>query len=364
MKKSSKTSNKIVVKVGSSLLTGGSTSIVEANLSRIVENIVLFVKSGREVILVTSGAIACGLAVLGLKSRPKELELLQAAAAAGQNVLMQAYAGEFSKRGLKCAQVLLTREDFSDRQRYLNASNTINTLLKYGVVPVVNENDAISTDQIKFGDNDTLSARVAVAIEADGLLILSDVEGLFKEYDAKTKTYSQIVKRVDAITPEIAKLACGTDKVSCVGGMSTKITAAHIATSGGVPTVIAASTLRLDKVNFYPDTSEDYEGTLFVASQSSGKKKHWIAFEARVKGRLIVDDGAKKALVSASKSLLAPGVVANDGNFDAGDVVEIAGQNGEVFAKGKVNFSAGQLTDIKGKKGTKEVVHKDDLVLL
>jgi len=365
LKKSASTSQKIVIKIGASLLTGGRTTIVAENLERLVRLVAGCYRDGRKVILVTSGAVASGLEVLGFKRRPTLLSELQAAAAAGQNILMQAYASEFAKHGLKCAQILITREDFHDRQRYLNARSTINTLLHHGVIPVINENDAVSTEEIKFGDNDTLSARVAAAVEADGLLILTDIDGLYDYFDIKSGARKGLIKEVSAITPEIEKKACGTDKDSCIGGMSTKIAAARIATNAGVP-VILANGLKDDlKISFNPSSfHDDCDGTRFPVVNFVGSKKHWIGFEAEVKGRVIVDDGAKAALTAKGCSLLAPGVKGVEGDFKAGQVVDICDLKGLCFARGKVNFSSTELNETKQKKAKKEVVHRDDLAIL
>ncbi len=368
MKKSSKTSNKIVIKVGSSLLTGGGSLLLKAHLANVVKRIASFVKEGDRVIVVTSGAISCGLSVLGFSKKPKLLSELQAAAAAGQSILMHSYSVEFEKYGLKCAQILLTREDFADRKRYLYAKNTINTLLAHNVVPIINENDAVSVDEIKFGDNDTLSARVAAVVEADKLLIPTDIEGLYQGFDPKTKK-GKLVKFVKNITDEIKRMACGTDKDTCVGGMSSKIEAARIATNLGITTV-TCSIDNLDPILFRfkslspDDSSYNGPGTGFAANKKFGHKKHWIGFEAKVSGKIIVDEGAKNALVSGNKSLLTPGITGVSGHFKSGDVVEIADKSDAVFAKGKVNFSSSELYDIKGKKNKLEAVHRDNLVVL
>ncbi len=362
MKKSANTSQKIVIKIGASLLTGGRTTIVAENLERLVRLVAGCYRDGRKVILVTSGAVASGLEILGFKRRPTALSELQAAAAAGQNILMQAYASEFAKHGLQCAQILITREDFHDRQRYLNARNTINTLLRHGVIPVLNENDAISTEEIKFGDNDTLSARVAAAVEADGLLILSDIDGLFGSFDSKSGTGRNLLAEVAVITPDIERLACGTDKVGCVGGMATKIAAARIATNAGIPVLLANGLKSSLKIAF--ESSKEHDGTLFSVVSRLGSKKHWIGFEAEVRGKIIVDDGAKAALTTRGRSLLAPGVKGVEGDFRTGQVVDICNLKGVCFARGKVNFSSLELNEIKQKKAKKEVVHRDDLAIL
>jgi glutamate 5-kinase len=365
LKKSQKTSKKIVVKVGSSLLTGGGTSILSDNLYRIVCHIDDFLKCGHQVILVTSGAIASGLSVLGLPSKPKELALLQAAAAAGQSILMQAYSEAFDKLGRKIGQILLTRDDFNDRQRYLNARSTMNTLLKHGVIPVINENDAVSVDQIRFGDNDTLAARVAAAVEADGLLILTDIEGLYEKFDPKTKSFHHLIKEVTQITPDIDKSACGTDKKGCVGGMSTKIAAARIATSASVPLILAYGLKDELNVSFDAQTYDAFDGTRFLAAAAAaGSRKHWMAFEAVSEGKLTVDDGAKNALVRNAKSLLAPGIVKVDGRFEAGAFVEVQDMAGHIFAKGKTRFSSSELLRMVGKKNKGEVIHRYNLVII
>jgi glutamate 5-kinase len=362
LKRSQKTSpKKIVVKVGSSVLTGGKTVLVAENLERIVCLVARLVKEGQEVILVSSGAVASGLSVLGLEKKPRALAELQAAAAAGQNILMQAYTATFARRGMKCAQILITVEDFNDRDRYLNTSNTINTLLKFGVVPVINENDTVSVAGIKFGDNDTLSARVAAAVQADGLLILTDIDGLYESYDPRTKKCGALLKEVKEINAAIERAACGTDKEGCVGGMSTKIEAAKIATKSGVP-VILANGLKDDlEVNFSPSSCHD--GTYFPVVSFVGGKKHWIAFEADVRGKILVDSGAKTALVQNHRSLLAPGVIGVQGNFQAGDFVEICDAQGKSFARGKVNFSSEKIKECKGQKNSGEIIHRDHLAI-
>ncbi len=365
MKRSRRASRKIVVKVGSSVLTGGGACIVPKNLERVVRHIARLRRDGARVILVSSGAIASGLSVLGFKSKPSALAELQAAAAAGQNILMQEYFEEFAKHDLKCAQVLLTRGDLTDRKRYLNARNTINTLLAHGLVPIVNENDAVSVEEIKFGDNDTLAARLAVAVEADGLWILSDIDGLYEKFDPKTGRGSRLIAEVKEITPEIKKMACGTDKASCVGGMSTKIQAAYIATSGGIPVCLSGTNAEIALVHFDAPACDGLHGTFFTVSNTVGSaKKHWIAHEAVAKGRIVVDDGAQAALTQRSCSLLAPGVVGCEGAFKAGDIVEVVSKDGVIFAKGKANLSSEEIAQSLGKKIKSEVIHRDHLVIL
>jgi len=364
LKKSAKKSQKIVIKVGSSVLTGGRQSIVEENLHRIVRCVVRLVKGGNDVILVSSGAIASALSVLGFKKRKRALPELQAAAATGQNILMQVYSTSFEKMGLKCAQILLTREDFGIKKRYINAKNTIDTLLRLKVVPIINENDVISVDEIKFGDNDILSALVAAAVDADGLLLLTDVEGLYKGYNSKTKEKGKIIKEINKITQQIEGYASDTANISCIGGMSSKIEAARIATNLGIPVIMASGLKETLNIDFKNRKYEDYDGTRFLATRSMGKRKHWIAFSAMAKGKILVDEGARNALIINSKSLLNPGVINTEGIFEFGDIVHIADSKGDIFAKGKVRFSSFDLQQNKGKKLKGEVVHRDNLVIL
>ncbi len=361
--KSKKTLNRVVVKVGSSVLTEGKTKISDVNLRRIVKHIAELYAQKKEVVLVSSGAIAYGLSCIGINRRPTALAELQAAAAIGQNKLMQAYTQEFNKRKIKCAQILLTRDDFHERKRYLNIKNTISSLFNLRVVPIVNENDTVSIDEIKFGDNDMLSALVAMLIEADGLEILSDIEGLCRTYDKDRKSYSNLIKKVKQITPDIEIFASDTNSNVCIGGMESKIEAIKVATNVGIPVVLAnglSDGLRIDFDN--PDTSM---GTYFeAASKSLVSKKHWIAFGAKVKGSIVIDDGAAKAILNKGASLLSPGITSAQGDFAVKDVVSITDTNGAILATGITNYSSQQLDKIKGKKAEKEVVHRNELVLL
>jgi glutamate 5-kinase len=297
------------------------------------------------------------MSILGLEARPKELSYLQAAAALGQNELMNIYRQGLSKKGLKCGQVLLTWEDFEDRRRYLNAKNTVLRLLKLGVVPVINENDTVCVEEIKFGDNDKLSALVANLIEANLLIILTDVDGLL------SKDKKEVIRVVEEITAGIRAVACPTDKKSCVGGMITKLEAAKMAVGAGLPCIIANGLTKdiLLSVLESPETA----GTLFIPK--SGRlvaKKRWIAFGTKAKGRIYVDRGAKEALVKNNKSLLSVGILDCSGEFAVGDTVEVTDEKGAEFARGKVSYSSAELRKIKGKRSKKEVIHRDDLVIV
>lgn len=348
MKQWLKDYKRIVIKIGASLLYSQKAKLDSGFVSEITAQVSDLVKEGKEIIIVSSGAIAMGMSILRLQARPKELGLLQAAAAVGQHELMNVYRRFFKERDLNCAQLLLTWEDFDDRRRYLNAKNTLLTLLKFKSVPIINENDTISTDEIKFGDNDRLSALVSNLISADLLIILSDVAGLLD----KNKN---VIKVVDEITPQIKALACPTDKKTCVGGMITKIEAAKIAVDSGIPCVIADGRKKGEPIQ---------QGTIFLPKKGHlVAKERWIAFGTKPKGKIMVDDGAKSALIN-KKSLLSVGISAYEGNFDAGDIVSIRDKSNLEFAKGKVRISSRDLEKVKGRRSDKEVIHRDNIVIL
>lgn len=355
MKQSLKDYKRIVIKIGSSLMYSDKGKLDLGFVNAIVSQIAGLVREGKEVIIVSSGAIALGMSVLRLEDRPKELAYLQAAAAVGQHELMDAYRRFFRSRKLNCAQLLLTWEDFNDHKRYLNAKNTLLALFKMKGIPVINENDTVSTDEIKFGDNDRLSALVASLVGADLLIILSDVEGLLGA-DKKT-----VVRLVEKITPAIKALACPTSKKTCVGGMITKIEAANIAVSSGIPCVIASGR-RKDIITSCVKESGAF-GTIFLPkNESLAEKERWIAFSARPKGRIIVDDGARSALEN-KKSLLAVGVISAEGDFAAGDIVSIRDSKAHEFARGRAGISSKELENIKGAHHEKEVAHRDNIVV-
>lgn len=346
---------RIVVKIGASLLYGQENKLDYVFLKEITRQIAGLVRGGREAVIVSSGAIALGMPALKLAGRPKELSYLQAAAAVGQHKLMGIYQGFFKEEKLNCAQLLLTWEDFDDRRRYLNAKNTLFTLLKLKSVPIINENDTVSTEEIKFGDNDRLSALVSILIGAELLLILSDVDGLL-ERDKKT-----VVRLVDKITPQIRGLASPTDKKACVGGMISKIEAARIATEAGIACIIANGRRQSIVSSCVKEPSGS--GTLFLPKQDDlTAKKRWIAFSAKPKGRIIVDEGARLALLN-KKSLLSVGVAAVEGNFACGDIVSFADKENCEFARGKVRLSSGELEKFKGRHCEKEVAHRDNIVI-
>lgn len=353
MKQSEKKYERIVVKIGSSLFYGADRRVDFGLLERLCGDIASLYAEKKEVVIVTSGAIALGMEALGLKTRPKELAALQAAAAIGQNELMDVYRAIFRKKGLQCGQVLLTWDDFSNRARYLIARNTLVRLLKLGAVPVINENDAVSIDEIKFGDNDQLSALVANIAGADLLIILSDVDGLLGR-DKKT-----VVRIVTQINDGITGLASTTRRSTSVGGMITKIKAAKITTDAGIPCVVANGRAP----NIIRTLAHDpcACGTMFVPKQAGlNHKQRWLAYSTKPKGRISVDDGAKAALLS-KKSLLSVGIDSCSGNFKAGDVVEILNK-GIVFARGRINVNSGEV--VPRARSGREVVHCDNIVIL
>jgi glutamate 5-kinase len=356
-RESIKAAARIVVKLGTGVLTDSRKQIDPAQLEQLVAQIAALRKSGKEVVLVTSGAVGAGMGALGYEKRPGELAELQACAAVGQSRLMAIYEKLFAKHDLHVAQVLLTHEDLEHHERHLNARNTLVTLLGRGVVPIINENDAVSFTEIKFGDNDTLSALVASLLPADLLVILTTVDGVIENFSkANPKTIS-IIEQIDAT---IEKLAGGTTSETAVGGMASKVQAAKIVVRSGIPLVIASGKKKnvLAKI-----LGGESEGTLFVAQPNKLQgRKRWIAFFHHPKGAVFVDDGAKKALRENGKSLLPPGVARCEGEFAADDVVRICDLDGTEFARGIAKFSA---EEIRGKKLTRvEFVHRDDLVIL
>jgi glutamate 5-kinase len=349
--------SRLVVKVGTGVLTDASKQPDAAQMQQLVAQLAAQRAAGREVVLVTSGAVGAGMGALGCRKRPGELAELQACAAVGQSRLMAAYDQFFAGHGLVVAQVLLTHDDLADHERHLNARNTLCALLDKGVVPIIIENDAVSFTEIKFGDNDTLSALVAALLPADLLVILTTVDGLIENFGKANARVLPLIERVDE---RIEKLAGGTTSATAVGGMVSKLQAAKIAIRSGIPLVIAPGRPHdtLERV-----LKGDQVGTLFVpnATKLRGRKR-WIAFFHRPHGTLVVDDGARTALRDGGKSLLPPGVRDCEGEFNAGDVVRICDQNGTEFARGIAKYAAAEIRG--GKLARVELVHRDDLVVL
>ncbi len=363
MRERLKRARRVVVKVGSTSLTKNDR-LDPTRVDRLVADLCDLLEQGYELVCVTSGAVAAGLGPLKLSKRPRDMPSLQAAAAVGQSHLMDAYATAFESRGHVCGQVLVTRSDFVHRGQYVNAQNTFRRLLSLGAVPVVNENDTVATDEIRFGENDLLAALVAHLVQADVLVLLSDVDGL---HDGAG---GPVIAEVERITEQIEGFAGGSTSEVGSGGMRTKIDAARIATASGIPVVIAKFRLGALKQIL----SGDDVGTLFVASETKlASRKAWIAYATTPAGRVVVDDGARAAVVDSNRSLLAAGVKAVEGTFVPGDTVEVCDGQGHAFARGIVGFSSEELTKIAGMGsaqvseltgGAREVVHRDELVVL
>ena len=363
---------RLVVKVGSGLVTEPGAGASPARIGALADEIAA-VRPGRHVVLVTSGAIATGVARLGLGARRRSIPDTQAAAAVGQAGLMWHYEAAFRRHDIRVGQVLLTAQDIGDRARYLNAKNTLLSLLKFDVLPVVNENDTVAVEEIKVGDNDNLSALVASLIDADLLVLLTDVEGLYTD-DPTLDARARKLDTVEAVTEEIARLARAARDGRSVGGMVTKLQAARKAAAAGVPMVIASGRRPgvLKRV-----LDGEAVGTYFAPkARRLQARKRWIAFAVPPQGRLTVDAGALTALTLHGKSLLPSGIVDVEGTFASGEVVAVlAGAGGREFARGVVNFDAAELRKIRGAKTNEieqrlgyrsfdEVIHRDNLVIL
>jgi len=364
---------RIVIKVGTSTLTDDNHRLAPAKMEKLAREIVELKRRGKEVILVSSGAIGAGIGKLNLKQRPRDIKLLQATAAVGQSILMSTYDRYFSAYGQTIAQLLLTHADFRSRQRYLNLRNTLLTLLKSGVIPIINENDTTAVDEIKVGDNDNLSALVASNLEADLLIILTDTDGLFTR-DPRRSKRAELIPVVRDITPEIERIAHRGEKTSSAGGMRTKIEAARLAMNAGIPVIIANGA----KENILLRIVEgEPVGTRFLPRKTDrmNDREHWIRFISPPRGRIKVDEGAKAALVAKGGSLLPSGIIGVEGAFMPGDTVSITDSRGIEFARGITNYSSVEIEKIKGlhtgdiehvlgHKEYDEVVYRGNLYLI
>lgn len=340
---------RLVIKFGSGLLTGEQNRLARSRVEDLVRQLAALRADGREVVLVSSGAIAAGMEALGLSRRPKGLSELQACAAVGQSKLMALYDAVFAQFKIQVAQVLLTHDDLRNRNRHLNARNTLIELLHRGVLPIINENDTVSVDEIKFGDNDRLGALTAALIDADLLVILSHVEGLLDGV--------RLVPVIERVTPDLERLASGTTRTTSVGGMISKLDAAKIVTRAGIPMIIASGETPhiLTKL-----AAGEVLGSLFLPQTPKlASRKRWIAFFQRPRGTIVVDDGARDALSQNGRSLIAKGVVSVEGEFAANDLISIRDRTGTEFARGLARASSGDLKTTPG-----VVVHRDDLVIL
>lgn len=362
---------RIVIKIGSNILASAERGLNTRRLSAIARNISAVVADGHQAVIVTSGAVAAGLKKLELKSKPRDIKLQQAAAAIGQSSLMWAYESQFAKYHKKVAQVLLTRDDISDRVRYINAKNTLFTLMNYGIIPLINENDPVATDEIKFGDNDMLAALVSGLVEADLFIILSDVEGL---YDRDPRSVgAKLIRHVKEITPSLQKAAGGKGSAVGTGGMYSKLLAAKQAADYGIPVVIMSGKKSSMILKVLEGRSV---GTYFEPSTKRlSSKKGWIAFGVRSRGAIVLDDGAVRALTTMGRSLLPSGITKVEGTFDIGDFVRCIDREGKKVAKGLTNYASEDLEKIKGKKTSEierilgykysdEVIHRDNMVIV
>jgi glutamate 5-kinase len=363
---------KIVVKVGSNILTDSKDALNTKRMHSLAKGIAEVQEMGNQVVIVSSGAVAAGMKRLGLKRRPRDIKLKQAAAAVGQSALMWTYERSFKEYRKKVAQVLLTREDLADRKMYINAKNTLSTLLSYGIIPIINENDTVAIDEIRFGDNDQLASLVASLVEADRLIILSDVDGLFEE-DPKIKPRAALIRKVERITPQMVKQAGKSSTAVGTGGMYSKLLATQKAMRSGVTVNIINGKRPSLLVSLVKGSSH---GTEFRPEEARlSARKGWIAFGSRTKGTITVDDGASNALSVRLKSLLPSGITSVEGKFEKGDAVLCVDMDSNRVAKGLSNYSSDEVKKILGKKTSEiekalgyrysdEVIHRDNIVLL
>lgn len=363
---------RLVIKIGSNILTSEDNGLDLERIQAIADDISAVRGKGYEVVVVSSGAVAAGMKKLELKEKPKDIVLKQAAAAVGQSSLMWAYERCFNTHGRKVAQVLLTRDDFADRKRYINSRNTLNTLLSYEVIPIINENDTVATDEIRFGDNDSLASLVAGLIDAERLIILSDVDGLFDD-DPGKNPHAKLIGVVERITPELEKKAGGSGSIVGTGGMFSKLMAAKRAVHHGI-TVTIVNGRRKDVLSSLLEGAR--LGTEFRPRETRlSSKKGWIAYACRTKGSISVDEGAARVLIHGGKSLLPSGIISLSGSFEAGDAVYCLDPGGKRIAKGLTNYSSEEIDKIRGKKTSEiesilgyrysdEVIHRDNLVLV
>ncbi|MBI3995239.1 MAG: glutamate 5-kinase [Nitrospirae bacterium] len=363
---------RLVVKIGSSLIASRDHGLNHTLLEALAQEMAELKRQEHEIVIVSSGAILSGLEKLGIKHRPKSLPVKQAAAAVGQSRLIWAYEKAFEAHGLKVAQVLLTQDDLADRKRFLNSRNTLMTLLGLDVIPVINENDTVVVEEIRFGDNDNLAGLVTHLIDSQLLVILSDVEGLYTD-DPRHHPEAVLIPVVTKINAETERHAKDTATSEGTGGMRSKILAARTVAGYGVPTVVAGGR----RAGVLSEILKGNEvGTLFLPEDGKrNSRKQWIAFTKRTKGRLWLDAGAVEALAAKGKSLLPSGIVRVEGRFEAGDAVSCMDPQGREAAKGLVNYSSHDLSRIRGVKtteiagilGTKdydEAIHRDNLVIL
>jgi glutamate 5-kinase len=361
---------KIVIKIGSAVLTDNGV-LHHPTIIRLAADIAFLRKKGYQTVIVSSGAIASGVGKLGLSRKPDTIPRKQAVAAIGQGSLMYAYEEAFNTHQLLVAQILLTREDLTNRQRYLNAHNTLVTLLEWGIIPIINENDTVAVDEIKFGDNDNLSALIAHLIESDLLIVLTDTDGLY-DRDPRDDSRARLIPVVEEIDDTVIEYTSKFSGQWGLGGMRSKIMAARKVTAGGIAVIVASGR----KEGVLQEIIKGKPlGTLFLPQKPTlSRKKHWIAFTLKHKGDIIVDEGAKKAVLEKGKSLLPSGVIEVKGRFGIGACVRLVDQKAGVIGKGLVNYSSSDIIKIRGLKTSEieerlefkhsdEVIHRDNMVI-
>ena len=363
---------RLVIKIGSALLTNDGKGLDRDFIQNIVVQLSQLREAGIELVLVSSGSVAEGMTRLGLKERPQYLHELQAAAAIGQMGLVQAYESCFQKHQLNTAQVLLTHDDLSDRKRYLNARSTINTLIDFGVIPIINENDTVVTDEIKFGDNDTLGALVANLVEADGLIILTDQDGMY-DSDPRHNANASLLHELAANDPGLDAMAGARSGSLGRGGMQTKLKAARLASRSGAFTVIAGG--RIDSI--LPQLLKGERLGTYLYSDTSRQlaRKQWLAGHLQTKGKLVLDAGAVDVILKGGKSLLPIGVISCSGRFRRGEIVSCFDEAGQEIARGLVNYDqedakrivrlpSENIISVLGFSHAPELIHRDNLVLV
>jgi len=360
---------RIVVKIGSSSLTSAEGGLLQERIDFFASELAALYRQGSPLLLVTSGAVAAGFASIGYRKRPKATHEKQAAAAVGQALLMQAYHKAFARYHITVAQILLTRSDFSERKRVHNAMMTIEELLRRGVIPIINENDTVSVDELKFGDNDTLSALAANLAKAQRLIIITDTDGLYTD-DPRKNAHAQKIERVEQIGEDLFRIAGGAGTSVGTGGMRSKIEAARIATRGGIPVFIGRV---VEPGDLARAVQGHGKGTYFETSlQTLPVKKQWIGFHSLAQGKIRVDRGAEEALLSGGKSLLPAGIIQVEGDFHPGDVVEVLNADRKIIGRGVVNYAAWQLQAVVGLSSEEvqkrvdvpriEVIHRDEWI--
>jgi glutamate 5-kinase len=361
---------RVVIKIGSAVLTGKDGLDLQI-IDQAVDEISALIKKGYHIVLVSSGAIASGKHRLGISGPLKNLPQKQAAAAVGQGRLMRVYSNSFGGHDIYVAQILVTMSDLTDRKRFLNIRNTLSTLLEWGVIPIINENDTVSVAEIKFGDNDNLAAMIANTMDAHLVINLTMTEGLFDCNPSKFKNAKRI-PLIHDITEDIENMASEEGTAAGTGGMKSKVLAAKKVTAYGIPYIIAQGKKKGVLEDIF--AGKDVGTLFFPARHHLNSRKYWIAYTLRPHGKLVVDDGAMNAIIDSGKSLLPSGIVNVEGNFAIGDSVNCASLRGEIFAKGLVNYSAEEIQKIMGLKSAKiqqvlghkdydEVIHRDNMAV-